>query len=214
VECVRPGCLLDLGNGSTKTLSGFQQYDYSDADIDVKSRFAGMVNYELPFAKTATGPVGYVAKGWTVSSAGVYQTSLPGNIGQPGGGPFAANVSGIIGWRGGDAPEQVATTAPHTHVEWFAPGDYVDQTPGTLGNVQRNSIRGPHVRHLDVSIAKDFPLPETMKLQFRADAFNATNTTNFGLPGTTLNSPGFGQITSTASGYNPRFMQFALRLSF
>jgi hypothetical protein len=54
-------------------------------------------------------------------------------------------------------------------------------------------------------------LTERQRLQFRAEAFNLFNHANLGSPGTSLNSPSFGVI-STAS--DPRIVQLALKLIF
>ena len=51
-----------------------------------------------------------------------------------------------------------------------------------------------------------------MTLQFRAEAFNAFNNVNFGLPDFYLTDPTFGQITYTSK--DPRIVQFALKLLF
>ncbi len=53
-----------------------------------------------------------------------------------------------------------------------------------------------------------------MRRQFRAEAFNLTNTPDFAAPNTNLGSPTFGEITAAAPNSNPRRLQFALRLSF
>ena len=102
----------------------------------------------------------------------------------------------------------------HTLEEWFNTSAFAVQAPGLLGNARRNCIYGPPQRHLDFSLTKDFPIRENVKLQFRAESFNLTNTPNFAEPNTNLGSPTFGEITSTAVGSNPRLLQFALRLSF
>jgi hypothetical protein len=214
VECVKAGCLEDMGNGTTRTLSGFREYDYGNSDLNVSSRFAGTVNYALPFAKSSNGIIGYAAKGWNVNATVVYQTGLPVSISENSSGN-ASNISGITGFRGGDTPNQISTPHhPHKLTEWFDTTAYGFQTPGTLGNTRRNTIIGPRQRHMDLSLAKDFPLQETIKLQFRAEAFNLTNTVNMGEPNTSLTTSAFGTITSTSNGYNPRLLQFALRLSF
>ena len=50
-----------------------------------------------------------------------------------------------------------------------------------------------------------------MSLQFRAEAFNLTNKTNFANPGVNRSTAGFGLIRST---FPARQVQFALRLSW
>ena len=90
---------------------------------------------------------------------------------------------------------------------------------------------GPSAEDLDLSLAKDCPLYEAMKLQFRAEAFNVTNHTNLAFPysnnfnanfkaiegpGSGLNGtnvyPEAGQITNTL--INSRQIQFAGRITF
>ena len=59
-----------------------------------------------------------------------------------------------------------------------------------------------------------FSLREKVKLQFRAEAFNCTNTPTFGTPGLDINSATFGVVTATAFNPKPREVQLALRLLF
>jgi hypothetical protein len=88
------------------------------------------------------------------------------------------------------------------------------QTAGTLGNEERNAQYGPHFRHIDMSVVKDFPIRESLQAEFRAEAFNITNTTNFSTPNATLQTSTFGTITALSPAYNPRLFQFALKLMF
>jgi len=55
---------------------------------------------------------------------------------------------------------------------------------------------------------------EKFTAQFRTECFNVTNTANFGPPAASLNGSDFGQLTQITTGYTPREIQFALRLSF
>lgn len=83
-----------------------------------------------------------------------------------------------------------------------------------LGNVPRSSglMRGPRGFQDDISAIKDFPIHDTVALQFRLEAFNLLNRVQFGLPNQQFNSATFGQITSQ---YNlPRNVQVALKLNF
>jgi hypothetical protein len=81
-----------------------------------------------------------------------------------------------------------------------------------LGNAGRNILISPGSRNLDLSITKLFPIRERTTLQFRAEAFNATNHPNWGNPGTTLGTAAFGTITSNDN--LPRVLQFGLKLIY
>jgi hypothetical protein len=68
-------------------------------------------------------------------------------------------------------------------------------------------------------IVKNFPITERVNLQFRAEAFNISNTPSFFIANTNssnqqLGSGNFGSITQTDPNYNPRQYQFALKANF
>jgi hypothetical protein len=86
------------------------------------------------------------------------------------------------------------------------------QPAGTFGNAGRNILRGPHTSVFDFALMRDFPIHESLGLQFRWEVFNLTNTALFGQPNNNFSSSAAGAIT-TLSG-DPRVMQFALRLAF
>ena len=109
--------------------------------------------------------------------------------------------------------------AHKSNSEFFDVTAFVPQTLGTLGNEPRNPLYGPHFRHVDLSIFKEWPVWERMTLQFRAEAFNLSNTPSFFISNTnsgnvTLGNGAFGTVTQTDPNYNPRQIQFALRLQF
>jgi hypothetical protein len=100
---------------------------------------------------------------------------------------------------------------------------------GQIGDAARNFVRGFGAWQMDMAVRRDFPIYERLKLQFRAEAFNAFNHPNFG----TINpiycaaGPGctFGQAQSTLANSlgglsslyqtgGARSMQFALKLVF
>jgi hypothetical protein len=82
-----------------------------------------------------------------------------------------------------------------------------------FGNCGEGIARGPAQHNLDLGVARNFPIHERAKVQFRAEFFNFTNTPNFGLPVSDFSAgPAFGVISSTAE--NPRLIQLALKASF
>ena len=86
-----------------------------------------------------------------------------------------------------------------------------------FGNVGRNTMRGPGVVNLDLSLFRTFKLTERFDLQFRAEMFNLSNTPHFGSPDVDANSDSFGQVTETDTDWGlgrSREFRFGLRLGF
>ena len=80
-----------------------------------------------------------------------------------------------------------------------------------FGNAGRNISRGYAFYQVDLGVSKTFTLTERFRLQFRAEAFNALNKSNFSAPNANISATTFGTITST---YDPRKLQLALKLQF
>ncbi|MBL8216463.1 MAG: TonB-dependent receptor [Bryobacterales bacterium] len=75
-----------------------------------------------------------------------------------------------------------------------------------------SGVSSPGQRSWDFSLVKNFPIREDIKAQFRADAYNAWNHTNFNAPNTTPTNTAFGRITGTAG--DSRNWQLSLRVVF
>jgi hypothetical protein len=96
----------------------------------------------------------------------------------------------------------------------FAP---VDRTTGTIadfGTTGRNLLTGPGNTNLDLSLFRNFPLTERFTLQFRAEAFNLSNTPHFNNPAVSVNAGDFMRITSTQLAAPNRSFRFGLRLGW
>jgi hypothetical protein len=65
-----------------------------------------------------------------------------------------------------------------------------------------------------VSLQKNFRYGELLKAQLRAEAFNITNSVQFGRASTTVGASDFGRVTSYAPGAGPRNIQLGLRIDF
>ena len=119
----------------------------------------------------------------------------------------------------------------------FCPPPIVNGLPTRQGNLGRNALRGFGVAQWDFAVHRDFPIHESVKLQFRAEMFNLLNHPNFGPPIGDLYlpsavNPQFGLSTQmlgqSLSGGNvgsgalsplyqlggPRSIQLALKLFF
>jgi hypothetical protein len=73
-------------------------------------------------------------------------------------------------------------------------------------------MRGPGVVNMDASLFRTFKLTEGLNMQFRAEAFNVSNTPHFTNPNGNVNSSNFGKVLGVAN--DPRSFRFGLRLSF
>jgi hypothetical protein len=130
------------------------------------------------------------------------------------------NLDGV----GNDRPNAVANNVDATEEQWadgFNLPDNFFSAPclGCVGNLGRNTFLGPGYWNLDTSLFKNFRLSDRFHLQFRAEAFNVFNHTNFllALPSVgpsgnnRIDSPQFGKAAGT---FNPRNLQFGLKLNF
>jgi hypothetical protein len=96
---------------------------------------------------------------------------------------------------------------------YLNPAAFALPAMGTIGNMGPNSIRGPGTWQFDAALSRTFQLREAQKLEFRAEAFNITNSFRMDIDKleTNLNSNTFGQVTGAL---DPRIMQFALKYFF
>jgi hypothetical protein len=94
------------------------------------------------------------------------------------------------------------------------PAAFATPAPYTIGDLGRNTFRGPTNSDLDLSLFREFAIPvrEGMRLQFRLESFNSLNEVVFGLPDTFIGDPTFGQVRSQQN--SPRVLQIALKLYF
>ncbi|HWC15808.1 MAG TPA: hypothetical protein VG498_02290, partial [Terriglobales bacterium] len=103
--------------------------------------------------------------------------------------------------------------------QYFNPNAFIVPPSGTYGNVRRDSLTGPGLAELNLSLLKATALFEKVSLQFRAEFFNVLNHTNFATPNTVVYaaassapSPTAGVITATAT--SSRQLQFGLKVLF
>jgi hypothetical protein len=104
--------------------------------------------------------------------------------------------------------------APPIIVEWFNPAAFAAVLTGEIrpGNEPRGTIVGPGYARWDAGLFKNTKVSERFNLQFRAEAFNVLNHTNFNNPASTsLTSSVYNKITTAR---DPRQLQLALKLIF
>ena len=173
--------------------------------FDVTHNFVLNYSWVLPTPASFTGVSRAVLAGWELG--GIFTARS--------GAPFSVTIqtdrahtgdSRVRSTSGGQRPDFNA--APGCSVNAINPGsvsNYINTAcfswPAleTLGNLGRNTLRGPGLQEYDFSLFKNWGLwHERMKLQFRAEAFNLFNKPNFQAPKTKI-FDGSGNVIPTAS---------------
>lgn len=210
------------------------KYETGSSDLDLRNRLAFAATYELPFFKSSHGFEKAFLGGWQTNAIWIWNSGSPFSITDNYSYPGNSIYSGI----GGGPTRPLMIGDPHlAHrgiSEWFNRAAFETPLPGQFGTTPRNSLTGPEFEHFDFSIFKDFALWERTSLEFRAEAFNLTNTPAYFVENdqnqqaTTNEVPlnpyytgaplapasVFGQVMATNPGYVPRTLQFALKLKF
>jgi hypothetical protein len=166
--------------------------------------------WQLPVAQNASGWRRQVLSGWHISTITTLES-----------GRAMALQSGS-----NNRPNVVPGVDPkldHPTVDkWFNTAAFEPAAPFTYGNSSRTlpTVMSDGLQNIDLSIFKDFALPNGITLQFRGAAYNLTNTPTFNAPVSDVTNRNFGVVTSTglATGSlsNPgsRELQLGLRLTF
>ncbi len=193
-------------------------YDRGLASFDIRRSFVASGTYQLPVGKGKAflgnlhGPADWALGGWVTNGILTLNSGPPQQIGcqistTAGQGCYANIVPGVSRYRSG-GPAHYYNPAAFTEPPVATAIGQSSLAP--LGG-QNTQVSGPGFKNLDFSIFKEVQITESQRIQFRAEAFNLTNTPSFNLPSNTdfLDTANFGQSTSTRS--NARELQFALK---
>jgi hypothetical protein len=213
------------------------------SDFDIRNSLSAGLTYDIPVLKL-NSTTNTVLGGWSVQNVLQIRSAPPVGVyysayGELSGGyltnvrpdtvPGQALYLYGVQYPGGKAFNPAAFVPP--------PTDPTTGLPLRQGDFPRNALRGFGAAQWDFAVHRDFPLHESVKLQFRAEMFNILNHPNFGQPIGDLRSPQslnpqFGQSIQMlaqslggnslgAGGFDPlyqlggpRSIQFALKLMF
>jgi hypothetical protein len=210
---------IDLGigpfSGDSTSAGSIQDYnnlkkEYAPSALDQRNRAVMNAVYELPFFTKQQGVVGRALGGWQVGGILSLYSGSPLGITQSTNNTFSQGGGQRPNWTGVSA-----NLSNPTVDKWFDTSQFtLVSTPYTYGNVARTlgGLRADGLRQLDVTLTKNTTIHERLKLQFRSEFFNLTNTPQFAPPGTALGANGFGVVSSQNN--QPRVIQFALKLMF
>jgi hypothetical protein len=178
------------------------------------NRFVTSFLWDLPGQKFSSHVARALLGDWKLSGIVTLQSGRPFSIAATG-----DPLAGISGARadllGNTYPVLDTGRSKGAQVaEYFDITRFRNAAPNTWGTLGRNILTGPGFSNVDASLVKGFHLPlgEKGLGQFRFEAFNVLNRTNFSLPNTGLTNPAFGQLTSTDG--DPRILQLAIKVIF
>jgi hypothetical protein len=147
--------------------------------------------------------------GWQVGAIASFLTGGPLGM--------ASTVNNTFSQGGGQRPNWngVSPTLPDPTVDrWFDTSVFSNPAAYAYGNAPRtfNGTRAQGARNVDMTISKTVQLYEKLRLQFRGESFNLTNTARLAPPNQSLGNPQFGQVTSQLN--QPRVIQFGVKLMY
>jgi TonB dependent receptor len=218
------------GVGGTNAFAGHMdesnpRLDYGRSDFDVNHRFVTSFVYQLPIGrgKKFGGSMGRAADlaigGWQVTGILTFQKGFPFSV-------LANDQLGLL-----TSFTQRANLASGCDpnggfskgvAQWFNTSCFTQPLAGQFGDSGRNIIRGPGINNWDMGIGKDFKFTERVAFQFRAEAFNLFNHTQYGydpFTATNISAPvsnnpnngDFGRVIAARPG---RILQFGGKVVF
>ena len=222
-------------NGNTTGVDGYSDAtpDYRNLNKALQSydrthQFTASASAELPFgagkrwAQHGFGKA--LLGGWQVNSLLVFYSGPPFSV--------TSSATSLNAPGNAQTSDQVKSNAQilGTRDSWFDPLAFAPVTDARFGTAGFNILRAPGLANLDASIFREFRMSERLKMQFRSEAFNVTNTPHFAAPGSNVSSlqlngdgtirslNGYTVITGVQNtgreGLDERLFRFALRLTF
>jgi hypothetical protein len=168
--------------------------------------------YELPLGRGQTflantnGVVNALVSGWQMQGILVLHSGLP----------FTPTISRDVSNTGigSQLPNRLGSgvLSNPTISNWFNKAAFAVPATYTFGNSGSYILKGDRYKNLDFSFFKQFQLREQMSLEFRAEAFNLTNSPTFNPPSGTIDTATGSVVTSTLS--TPRNIQLGLKFQF
>ncbi|MCC6589206.1 MAG: carboxypeptidase regulatory-like domain-containing protein [Bryobacterales bacterium] len=173
-------------------------------------RFTGSFVFDLPWGRgrkflgNMSRPLDIIIGNWQMNGIYTARSGSPFTVTQPGDAPNTGDGSGRPDTVGN--PNQIDS---RNIDRYFNTSAFAPAAPFRWGTTGRNTVMGPGINNWDLSLFKNIPLTEQMKVQFRAEFFNAFNRAEFGFPGSSINTAQFGRISGTSR--DPRDIQMSLK---
>ncbi|MBA2733132.1 MAG: hypothetical protein H0U54_09620 [Acidobacteria bacterium] len=211
---------ISYGGGDLSSLANPQdpnniRNERGPSAFDINHRFSTDFLYVLPFARMwGSDSLGkrLLYAGWQFggilrAESGAPFTLFNPNSSLPNNSQRVDYLGGPVYLHSSDNPLQYLNPAAFARV----PVNAVSRAPIRPGTLGRNALRLPGFWQVDLSLAKTFAVTERLRVQLRADMFNALNHTDFSAVITNITAPTFGRFTATRGA---RTGQLNLRITF
>ncbi len=198
--------------GNTPSVGGDYAYERAISSFDIPQNLTASAGYELPVGRGKR----LLSKSNAIANGLLGGWQLQGIVVLRSGRPFTPTISRDIANTGigGQRPIRLGSGKLDnpTIARWFDKSAFTLPATYTYGNSGADILREDRFKNLDLSLFKQFQINERTRVQFRAEAFNLTNTPSFSAPSTNVDTAAGGVVTSTIS--TPRNIQFGLKLYF
>jgi hypothetical protein len=176
--------------------------------------------YDFPFFKKP-GLTHTLAGGWEWSGIFAFSTGTPLNVTNNGAtygdnagvgnGVGTGSYPDLVGDPRSNVPPPSQVTGTSYAGYFYNPAAFAVPTGLTFGDVSRNYLRNPNRTNFDMGLFKHFPIRESVAFEFRAEAFNVFNHTEWGGPSGSAGAGGFLEI---ASAHLARVLQLGAKIIF
>ncbi len=215
---------LDYGsNGLTPFQNNLNlRSNYGPADWDRTHMFTFSHNWQIPIGADThflnQGWIGRILGPWQLSGVFRWNSGTPITLTAD---PTLCNCIGNTPTASTVVTGLSTVVVPVPTFFGFVPVPYqslqfefTQPAANSLGNLGRNSVRGPGFTNYDVSLHRSFVVHEQTRLELRGEAFNITNSPHFANPIGNVSSASFGQSISTLPFAPERKLQVAARILF
>ena len=181
--------------------------------FDIRNRFVFSYTYDLPFDRLASsgGWKRKLLSGWQIGGITTFQSGVPVRLTDLG---SDNSLTGGFDFEPVDRPSligKIRTMNPRNPANlYFDPSAFTLEPLGQIGNIPHDLFAGPGVNNWDFSLLKRTSIKENYTWEFRAEFFNIFNHAQFLNPDGDI-AGNFGKVTSAR---DPRFIQFATKISF
>lgn len=210
---------VDFDDNAVSPFVPARQWNYGFSQFDRTHNLRVNFLYDVPAVPWKDRASRWVLSGWQVSGITAFISGSPANVGFT-----TTNNLDITGTPSQGARivvlgNPVLPKSERTFSRHFRNDVFARPAVGTLGTGGKWLYRGPGTNNWDLSVVKNFPIREPLRLQFRLEMYNAFNHTQFSSVDSTARfdpqgvqvNPTLGQYTGTRQ---PRQMQMMLKLTF